>query len=232
MEWSGPASYVKIRDQLYLAYWLEEACNGTLGTVLINLRTMHDCGTGYHCGSDGLRLSAMGAHARHAGRFDVPIEAPGSVLVEMAQLQGEGSLRQTRAQILELSCAPKLELRIADLEDANALRRLSAEFISRINAGVDTGVVFRSAVAEIVAEDFDIHAIVDISDDRRQASLRITCTVGFDVPIEAPGSVLVEMAQLQGEGSLRQMRAQILELSCARAQSGWTITRAQFVNAV
>jgi hypothetical protein len=71
MEWSGPASYVKIRDQLYLAYWLEEACNGTLGTILINMRTMHDCGTGYHCGADGLRLSAVGAHARHAGRFDV-----------------------------------------------------------------------------------------------------------------------------------------------------------------
>jgi hypothetical protein len=70
MEWSGPASYVKIRDQLYLGYWLEEACNGTLGTILINLRTMHDCGTGYHCGSDGLRLSSVGAHARHAGRFD------------------------------------------------------------------------------------------------------------------------------------------------------------------
>jgi MoaF N-terminal domain/MoaF C-terminal domain len=71
MEWSGPASYVKIRDELYLAYWLEEACNGTLGTILLNLRTMHDCGTGYHCGADGLRLSAMGAHARHAGRFNV-----------------------------------------------------------------------------------------------------------------------------------------------------------------
>jgi hypothetical protein len=71
MEWSGPASYVKIRDGLYLAYWLEEACNGTLGTILVNLRTMHDCGIGYHCGKDGLRLSAMGAHARHAGRFDV-----------------------------------------------------------------------------------------------------------------------------------------------------------------
>ena len=71
MEWSGPASYVKIRDELYLAYWLEEACNGTLGTILVNLRTMHDCGIGYHCGRDGLRLSSMGAHARHAGRFDV-----------------------------------------------------------------------------------------------------------------------------------------------------------------
>jgi len=71
MEWSGPASYVKIRDELYLAYWLEEACNGTLGTILVNMRTMHDCGIGYHCGKDGLRLSAMGAHARHAGRFDI-----------------------------------------------------------------------------------------------------------------------------------------------------------------
>ncbi len=71
MEWSGPASYVKIRDELYLAYWLEEACNGTLGTILLNMRTMHDCGVGYHAGADGLTLSAMGAHARHAGRFDV-----------------------------------------------------------------------------------------------------------------------------------------------------------------
>ncbi len=71
MEWSGPASYVKIRDGLYLAYWLEEACNGTLGMILINMRTMHDCGVGYHCDRDGLRLNSMGAHARHAGRFDI-----------------------------------------------------------------------------------------------------------------------------------------------------------------
>ena len=71
MEWSGPASYVKIRNGLYLAYWLEEACNGTLGMILVNMKTMHDCGVGYHCGPDGLRLSSMGAHARHAGRFDI-----------------------------------------------------------------------------------------------------------------------------------------------------------------
>lgn len=71
LEWSGPASYVKIRDDLYFAYWLEEACNGTLGTILVNMRTMHDCGVGYHADDKGLRLSAYGAHARHAGRFDV-----------------------------------------------------------------------------------------------------------------------------------------------------------------
>jgi hypothetical protein len=69
MEWSGPSAQVKIRDGVYLAYWLEEACNGTLGTILINMRTMHDCGVGYHCGPD-LSLSSVGAHARHAGRWD------------------------------------------------------------------------------------------------------------------------------------------------------------------
>ena len=70
LEWSGPASYVKIRDELYFAYWLEEACNGTLGTILINMRTMRNCGIDYGAGPNGLRLSIVGAHARHAGRFN------------------------------------------------------------------------------------------------------------------------------------------------------------------
>lgn len=70
-EWSGSGDFVKIRDQLYFARWQEEACNGTLGTVLINMRTMHDAGIGYHCGKNGLSMSAVGAPARHAGKFDV-----------------------------------------------------------------------------------------------------------------------------------------------------------------
>jgi len=71
MEWSGPGAFVKIRDGLYFLYWLEEACNGTLGTILVNMRTMHDAGIGYHCGAEGLSMSQVGAHSRHAGRFDV-----------------------------------------------------------------------------------------------------------------------------------------------------------------
>ena len=71
LEWSGPAAYVKIRDGLFFMYWLEEACNGTLGTILVNLHTMRDVGVGYHCGAEGLSMSALGAHERLAGQFDV-----------------------------------------------------------------------------------------------------------------------------------------------------------------
>ncbi len=71
MEWSGPGEFVKIRDQMYFLYWSEEACNGTLGTILVNMRTMHDAGIGYHCGEEGLSLGQIGAISRHAGKFDV-----------------------------------------------------------------------------------------------------------------------------------------------------------------
>ena len=71
MEWSGPGAFVKIRDGIYFLYWLEEACNGTLGTILVNMRTMHDAGIGYHCGNEGLSISQIGAHSRHAGKLDV-----------------------------------------------------------------------------------------------------------------------------------------------------------------
>ena len=71
LEWSGPAQYVKLREDLYLFNWLEEACNGTLGVLVINMKTMHDCGVDYHCGKQGLSFNAVGAQARNAGRFDI-----------------------------------------------------------------------------------------------------------------------------------------------------------------
>jgi hypothetical protein len=71
MQWSSHADYVKLRDDIYLFTWVEEACNGTQGTIVINTRTMHDCGFAFHVGKDGLNLGTVGAHSRHAGCYDV-----------------------------------------------------------------------------------------------------------------------------------------------------------------
>ena len=71
MQWSSPGWYSKLRDGVYIMAWVEEACNGTLGVICFNQRTMHDAGFGYHVGRNGLSLSVVGARARHAGKFGI-----------------------------------------------------------------------------------------------------------------------------------------------------------------
>jgi hypothetical protein len=71
MQWSSPSQYAKIRKGVYLFSWVEEACNGGQGTIVINTKTMHDAGFSFSGGKNGLNLGTMGAYARHAGSFDV-----------------------------------------------------------------------------------------------------------------------------------------------------------------
>ena len=71
MQWTSPGWYSKVRDGLYIMAWIEEACNGTLGVICFNKRTMHDAGFGYHVGNNGLSLSVIGARGRRAGKFDI-----------------------------------------------------------------------------------------------------------------------------------------------------------------
>ena len=71
MQWTSPGWYAKLRDDVYIMAWVEEACNGTLGVICYNKRTMHDAGFGYHVGPNGLSLSVVGARARHAGKFNI-----------------------------------------------------------------------------------------------------------------------------------------------------------------
>lgn len=71
LQWSSPGWYSKLRDGVYIMAWVEEACNGTLGVICFNKKTMHDAGFGYHVGPNGLSLSVIGAQARHAGTYDI-----------------------------------------------------------------------------------------------------------------------------------------------------------------
>lgn len=77
MMWSSPCKYVKLRDEVYLFTWIEEACNGSQGTMVFNKNTMHDCGCFYgvneigHAPPSGLTLGSFGALSRHSGYYDV-----------------------------------------------------------------------------------------------------------------------------------------------------------------
>ncbi len=74
MVWSSPCEYVKLRKDCYIMSWVEETSAGGQGTVLMNLRTMHDCGIFYGLsfdGSNAVGMSSIGAFARDAGKLDI-----------------------------------------------------------------------------------------------------------------------------------------------------------------
>ena len=72
MVWTSPCSYIKLRTDVYMMSWVEETSAGGQGTVLMNLRTMHDCGFFYGLGAGNkVGLSCMGAYGREAGRLDI-----------------------------------------------------------------------------------------------------------------------------------------------------------------
>lgn len=74
MVWSSPCEYIKVRKDCYIMSWVEETSAGGQGTVLMNLRTMHDCGVFYGLAFDNshaVSMSSVGAFARDAGKLDI-----------------------------------------------------------------------------------------------------------------------------------------------------------------
>ena len=122
-----------------------------------------------------------------------------------------------------------LASRLAELEDVAALRRIGAELIRRVNAGEPEALESNGSGVRQISGDFDAAAQIDFVHDRREAVVRLDCKATFERPIEAPGSVLLDMARAQGEGFVRDAQVQTLELRCARAKSGWVLERARLL---
>ncbi|NLP37276.1 MAG: hypothetical protein GX357_06460 [Firmicutes bacterium] len=73
--WSSPCLYVKLRADVYLMSWTEDACNGMQGVIILNTNIMHDAGFGFGMsdfeGDHALSVSTIGAHARPLAGFDI-----------------------------------------------------------------------------------------------------------------------------------------------------------------
>ena len=125
-----------------------------------------------------------------------------------------------------------LQARIAELEDADALRRLTGEFIALVNEGKDSHALLNAVMVEIETGDFDSLATSRIRADRQYAEVCLPCKVATHEAIDAPDSGLVDMARLQGEGVVRQERRQELWLRFSRTVSGWIVTDAELEDSV
>ena len=237
MEWSGPASYVKIRDELYLAYWLEEACNGTLGTILINLRTMRNCGVDYSAGPKGLRLGAVGAHVRLAGRFDVlkyfqPMTKQASTRRSFIQTTGAAlSLPLTAVAATVPAAAADdgdpLAARLARLEDLEAIRALNQAFTRQVSAGQAEALGIDPGIRIVAAHEFGERDVIELLPGQQTATCRLHCAVQIETVI-GPSCPLVEMAREQGGGVVTRSEIAVFENACVKRDGVWTIQRSAY----
>lgn len=71
--WSSPCTYIKLRDEIYIMTWIEEKWAGTMGSIAMNLRLMHDCGFIMNATHEGeeIHFNQMSAFARDAGKCDM-----------------------------------------------------------------------------------------------------------------------------------------------------------------
>jgi SnoaL-like domain len=134
-----------------------------------------------------------------------------------------------------------LEARLAALEDANAVRELQHAYVRAVNAGERAAAraLFAGSVRAVCDETLGAIAAAagdegwfEIAADRSTAIARLPCTVRYVTPIEAPGSTLVEMARLQGEGTLRRHVRGVLEQAFIREDGTWKIERSVLCEAV
>ncbi|MDR0395826.1 MAG: molybdenum cofactor biosynthesis F family protein [Oscillospiraceae bacterium] len=70
--WSSPCTYVKIRDDSYLFSWTESRGSGIQGTLLLNMKTMHDVGACFGVNENEIfEFNTFCAEARSAGQIDL-----------------------------------------------------------------------------------------------------------------------------------------------------------------
>ena len=68
---SAPCKYFKVTDHVYLYTWVESRGSGQQGVVLVNLKTMHDCGTFYGINHNQcFEFYTYGARGYDLGRYD------------------------------------------------------------------------------------------------------------------------------------------------------------------
>jgi hypothetical protein len=143
------------------------------------------------------------------------------------------------------------ELRLARLEDREAIRELNRAFVRHSNARSIAGsaspsmstAVDRVEVAALFAESADLPVekgltrlamqadreseVIEISPDRTSARATLRCNVELEAPI-GPDCTLVEMARLQGDGTLGRVEARALELEYVNCGNVWKIARSSY----
>jgi hypothetical protein len=133
--------------------------------------------------------------------------------------------------------ADPLEMRLAYLEDVNAIRALNQEYARHVNAGArapmaalfadPTEAPINPDVTGVTPDGFGEHDVIDVAPDRRTATALLHCTVHVQTAI-GPDCPLVEMARAQGGGIVRQTEHGVFDNAYVRRDGVWKIARSGY----
>lgn len=125
--------------------------------------------------------------------------------------------------------------RVAELEDASAIRELQRTYIEHVNAGDHEAVIALFADAARASIDDGVctlsaaagQDVIELAPDRKTAAARMHCSVQVETPIEPP-CPLVEMARQQGGGVVRSTGRRVLESTCVKLNGVWKLERVAY----
>ncbi len=130
-----------------------------------------------------------------------------------------------------------LKARLEMLEDLNAIQALQQAYAKHLNAGaheqigelfVDaSSVEIETGIRGLIADAFKADDFIELGGDRMSATSVTHCTVEIETEI-GPSCTLVEMARLQGEGSLKHLQRRMLENTYIKQGGVWKIERTKF----
>jgi hypothetical protein len=129
------------------------------------------------------------------------------------------------------------EVRLARLEDLNAIRALNVEYARHVNAGSREAIAALFAhpsdahvdpdVSGIGPDGFGEHDVIEIGPDRQTATALLYCTLHMESAI-GPDCPLVDMARQQGGGVLRRTERGVFEHAYVRRNGIWKIQRSAY----
>ena len=114
-----------------------------------------------------------------------------------------------------------LEARLQALEDANAIRAALQGYVRRVNLGAEA-----PPGANVHGLTLDLDAAIEVVADGTTAKAEVPCTVETATPLE-PCGTLVEMARLQGDGSVKCSEQRVLVAELSERGGVWTCEHAE-----
>ena len=165
-----------------------------------------------------MTTKAMSTRRLFFSKAGAALSAPLAVATASASREDSEALEMRLAMLEEIDAIRELHQTYARLINAQAHKEIVALFADPTRAQIDT------SIRNVSSDHFAQQDVIDVATDHKTATARIHCRVQVETPI-GPSCPLVEMARQQGDGVVRRAEKRVLESDYVKRGGVWKIER-------